>query len=128
MSIGFFFYVKVKIRVITFSFSFFAYRWCFRKPFAEKIQVKDGDVETVIYAAKRIDPEVTFTDEACAKLTGAVMMLCTIERTPSRTEADALYIYKSLRKNNMSSFKDLSRGLSTERALNFADIVISVKT
>ncbi len=47
------------------------YFWCsrFRKPFAEKIQVKDGDVETVIYAAKRIDPEVTFTDEACAKLT-----------------------------------------------------------
>lgn len=45
--------------------------WCssFKKPFAEKIQAKEGDVSTVIYAAKRIDPEVTFTDEACARLT-----------------------------------------------------------
>ncbi len=45
--------------------------WCsaFKKPFAEKIQAKDGDVESVKYAAKRIDPEVSFTDEACAKLT-----------------------------------------------------------
>lgn len=45
--------------------------WCsrFRRPFAEKIQAKEGDVNSVIYAAKRIDPEVTFTDEACAKLT-----------------------------------------------------------
>ena len=39
------------------------------KPFPEKIQAKEGDVNTVKYAAKRIDPEVTFTDEACAKLT-----------------------------------------------------------
>ncbi|MDE6273725.1 MAG: hypothetical protein K2L87_01595 [Clostridiales bacterium] len=45
--------------------------WCsrFKKPFAEKIQAKEGDVSSVIYAAKRIDSDVTFTDEACAKLT-----------------------------------------------------------
>lgn len=45
--------------------------WCspFKKPFAEKVQAKEGDVNSVKYAAKRIDPEVTFTDEACAKLT-----------------------------------------------------------
>ncbi|MDE7301340.1 MAG: hypothetical protein K2N47_04135, partial [Clostridia bacterium] len=42
---------------------------CFKKPFAEKIQAKEGDVSSVIYAAKRIDPDVTFTDGACAKLT-----------------------------------------------------------
>lgn len=40
----------------------------FKKPIPEKIQAKDGDVNSVIYAAKRIDPNVTFTDEACAKL------------------------------------------------------------
>ncbi len=45
--------------------------WCspFKKPFPEKIQVKDGDINSVKYAAKRIDPEVSFTDKACAKLT-----------------------------------------------------------
>ena len=45
--------------------------WCspFKKPFPEKIQVKEGDINSVKYAAKRIDPEVTFTDESCAKLT-----------------------------------------------------------
>ena len=45
--------------------------WCssFKKTFPEKIRVKEGDVNSVKYAAKRIDPEVTFTDEACAKLT-----------------------------------------------------------
>ena len=45
--------------------------WCsaFKKPFPEKIPAKDGDVNSVIYAAKRIDPDVTFTDEACAQLT-----------------------------------------------------------
>ncbi len=44
--------------------------WCsrFKRPFAEKIQAKEGDVQSVIYAAKRIDPEVTFTEEACKKL------------------------------------------------------------
>ena len=40
----------------------------FRRPFPEKIQAKEGDVNSVIYAAKRIDPDVTFTDEACGKL------------------------------------------------------------
>ncbi len=45
--------------------------WCApsKKPFPEKIQAKEGDVNSVIYAAKRIDPEITFTPEACAKLT-----------------------------------------------------------
>lgn len=45
--------------------------WCsrFKKPFPEKIQAKEGDLDSVKYAAKRIDPDVTFTDEACAKLT-----------------------------------------------------------
>lgn len=45
--------------------------WCspFKKPFPEKVQAKEGDINSVKYAAKRIDPEVTFTDEACAKLT-----------------------------------------------------------
>ncbi len=41
----------------------------FRKPIAEKIQAKEGDVKSVIYAASRIDPDVKFTDDACAKLT-----------------------------------------------------------
>lgn len=41
----------------------------FRRPVAEKIQAADGDVNSVIYAASRIDPDVKFTDEACAKLT-----------------------------------------------------------
>lgn len=45
--------------------------WCspFKKPFPEKIQAKEGDINSVKYAAKRIDPEVIFTDEACAQLT-----------------------------------------------------------
>ena len=45
--------------------------WCsrFRKPFPEKIQAKEGDAMSVRYAADRIDPDVKFTDEACAKLT-----------------------------------------------------------
>lgn len=41
----------------------------FSRPYPEKIQAKEGDVNSVIYAAKRIDPTVTFTDEACALLT-----------------------------------------------------------
>ncbi len=41
----------------------------FVKPIPEKIQAKEGDVKSVIYAASRIDPDVKFTDEACAKLT-----------------------------------------------------------
>ena len=44
--------------------------WCskFKRPYPEKIPAKEGDVNSVIYAAKRIDPEITFTDEACAQL------------------------------------------------------------
>ena len=41
----------------------------FRRPIPEKIQAKEGDVQSVIYAAERIDPDVKFTKEACAKLT-----------------------------------------------------------
>lgn len=41
----------------------------FKRPISEKIQAKEGDVKSVIYAASRIDPEVKFTDEVCAKLT-----------------------------------------------------------
>ncbi len=41
----------------------------FRKPVPEKIQAKEGDVDSVVYAASRIDPNVKFTAEACAKLT-----------------------------------------------------------
>ena len=41
----------------------------FTKPIAEKIPEKnDGDVKSVMYAADRIDPEIKFTEEACAKL------------------------------------------------------------
>lgn len=41
----------------------------FTKPISEKIPEKnDGDVKSVIYAAERIDPDVKFTEEACAKL------------------------------------------------------------
>ena len=35
----------------------------------KKIQAKEGDIKSVIYAASRIDPDVKFTDEACGKLT-----------------------------------------------------------
>ena len=42
----------------------------FVKPIPEKIQAKEGDVKSVVYAASRIDPLVKFTDEACAKLNG----------------------------------------------------------
>lgn len=41
----------------------------FKKPIPEKIQAKEGDVQSVVYAAERIDPDVKFTKEACAKLT-----------------------------------------------------------
>ena len=42
----------------------------FKRPIAEKIPAKDnGDVKSVMYAAERIDPNVKFTEEACAKLT-----------------------------------------------------------
>ncbi|MDE7163610.1 MAG: hypothetical protein K2O44_06030 [Clostridia bacterium] len=41
----------------------------FVKPVPEKIQAKEGDVKSVVYAAARIDPDVKFTEGACAKLT-----------------------------------------------------------
>lgn len=41
----------------------------FVRPVPEKIQAKEGDVKTVLYAASRIDPDVKFTEGACAKLT-----------------------------------------------------------
>ena len=41
----------------------------FNKPIPEKIQAKEGDVNAVKYAASRIDPEVKFTDGACARFT-----------------------------------------------------------
>ncbi len=41
----------------------------FTRPIAEKIQAKEGDVKSVIFAADRIDPTVKFTEEACATLT-----------------------------------------------------------
>jgi len=34
----------------------------------KKIPAKEGDVKSVIYAAERFDPEVKFTEGACAKL------------------------------------------------------------
>ncbi|MBQ3042465.1 MAG: hypothetical protein IJD47_04640, partial [Clostridia bacterium] len=45
--------------------------WCcrHRTPYAVGIQAKEGDVKSVMYAASRIDPEVTFTEKACGKLT-----------------------------------------------------------
>lgn len=41
----------------------------FSKPIPEKIQAKEGDVKSVVYAASRIDPSVKFSDGACARLT-----------------------------------------------------------
>ena len=40
----------------------------FKKPISEKIPDKEGDVKSVMYAAERIDPNVKFSPEACAKL------------------------------------------------------------
>lgn len=40
----------------------------FSRPISEKIPKKDNDIKSVIYAAERIDPDVKFTNEACAKL------------------------------------------------------------
>lgn len=40
----------------------------FKKPIAEKIPEKEGDVKSVMYAADRIDPDIKFTEGACAKL------------------------------------------------------------
>lgn len=41
----------------------------FSRPIPEKIQAKEGDIKSVVYAASRIDPNVKFTEEACGKLT-----------------------------------------------------------
>lgn len=41
----------------------------FKKPIPEKIQAKEGDVKSVVYAASRIDPDVKFTNGACGRLT-----------------------------------------------------------
>ncbi len=40
-----------------------------KKPYAETVQAKAVDVQSVMYAANRIDPEIQFTKEACEKLT-----------------------------------------------------------
>ena len=40
----------------------------FSRPISEKIPKKDNDIKSVIYAASRIEPDVKFTEEACAKL------------------------------------------------------------
>ena len=41
----------------------------FRRPIAERIAAgKAADLSTVVYAASRMDPEVSFTDEACTTL------------------------------------------------------------
>ena len=42
----------------------------FRRPIGELLQVRKTTVESVRYAADRIDPTVHFTDEACAMVTG----------------------------------------------------------
>lgn len=40
----------------------------YKEPYKEKIQSKSVKVETVVYAADRIDPAIKFTKEACATL------------------------------------------------------------
>lgn len=40
----------------------------FRKPIPELLPMRKTTVQSVMYAAKRIDPSVTFTEDACAKL------------------------------------------------------------
>ncbi len=39
-----------------------------RRPIPELLPIRETSLESVQYAAKRIDPSVQFTDEACAKL------------------------------------------------------------
>lgn len=39
-----------------------------KKPYAESVQAKEVDVESVMYAANRLDPEVKFTKEACLRM------------------------------------------------------------
>ena len=40
----------------------------FNRPIGELLPIRETSISSVQYAAKRIDPEVQFTDEACAKL------------------------------------------------------------
>ena len=40
----------------------------FRRPHPELLPMREGSVESVRYAADRIDPNIKFTDEACVKL------------------------------------------------------------
>lgn len=40
----------------------------FRRPIPQLLPIRETSVESVMYAAKRIDPEVKFTEEACAML------------------------------------------------------------
>lgn len=40
-----------------------------KKPYAETVQAKAVDVQSVMYAANRIDPRVQFSKEACATMT-----------------------------------------------------------
>ncbi len=73
-----------------------AYFWCsrFRKPFKEKVQAKEGDLGSVIYAAKRIDPEITFTNEACARLTKIprIFLKTALTQIADITKADGIKI------------------------------------
>ncbi len=39
-----------------------------RRPIPELLPVREGNLDSVKYAAKRIDPDVQFTDEACMKI------------------------------------------------------------
>lgn len=40
----------------------------FRRPIPELLPVREGNLDSVKYAANRIDPEIKFTDEACMKM------------------------------------------------------------
>lgn len=40
----------------------------FRRPIAELLPVREGSLDSVRYAADRIDDKIKFTDEACAKM------------------------------------------------------------
>ena len=40
----------------------------FRRPIPELLPVREGSLDSVKYAANRIDPDVKFTDEACMKM------------------------------------------------------------
>ena len=47
------------------------YFWCspFRKPYKQEIpKMKENSIDSVRFAADRIDPNIKFTDEACARL------------------------------------------------------------